>query len=132
MKRAQRASHRPGVSAQPVRIDRLAHDELRDERTLVTGRNRGGDAEARRRLVRDPLGRAVDAEQRRVLAGQAQHVVTVAEPHTKVAVRDAALERHGLTAQRPESPRELVHDPGQIGHGCETYRLRLASYTFTP
>ncbi len=132
MEGAQRASYRPRVGAKTIGVDRLTHDEPGDERALVTGGDRGRDAEPGRRLVGDPLGRAVDPEERGVLARQSQDVLAVAEPHAEVAVRDAALERHRLAVDRSKLPRQLAHDPGQIDHGCETYRLRLASYTFTP
>ena len=65
-------------------------------------RDRGRDAQAGGGLVGQPLGLAVDAQQRGVLARLADHIVLAAERDAEVAVGDAAVERLRLAVERTE------------------------------
>ena len=85
----------------------LAFDEARDEPALGLdeGDHLGADAELGRPLRRRELDRAVDAEQARVLAGDAEDVDLAVDLDLEVVVRDPAAER--LDARRPVGPDAL-------------------------
>ena len=83
-------------------------------RVLDEGRHRRCDAEVRGALVRGALRLAVDAQQRGVLAGQPDHVVGAAEPHSEVAIRDPAVERHHGALARTEERGHVGPPPRSV------------------
>ncbi len=119
VERAKRVGHlREAIRlAELLRRELAARHEARDEagRGLERRGHRRCDAELRSARVRDALGLAVDPEQFRVLAGEPNHVVGPAEPHTEVAVGDPTGQgRHRALAG--------AEDCGHAGHHLRELR----------
>ena len=99
-------------SVDRVVADRAALDEARDEAALRAqeGRHLGPDPDASRRDSGGMLHLAADAQEVRVVAGEADDVALGCpfHVHEEVAVRDPARER-----------RERQAAAGQLGHGLE-------------
>jgi len=73
-----------------------------------------------------PLRVAADPQQRRVLAGEPHDVLPTSEADAVVAVRDAAIERDGLTLRDTEQRLEPRQDPGELGGRLHAREEKLA------
>ena len=87
-------------------------DEARDDAALLGQEQHdlGREAERVRRARRRDLRPAIDAEDLRVLAAQADDVVVAAEPDAQVAVRQPAAQDLRLALPRAERRLEALHE----------------------
>ena len=91
MERLQRARHRSRIAAQRAGVDRRTLHEPGYQAVGLAEDGGRRDPQRGRRIARESFGLAIDAQQRRVLAGESHDVIVLTEPHAEVAICDPSL-----------------------------------------